>query len=161
MYVDKCGHKSYMNWGFFSSPVWYITMIEYTGYMVTLFYTHNMLILLILYTIFFYQKNKWFSFEIVYDALGKEYFWILQTSSVLLLHFTNLNRLQVTSNNWLHFSLGCICTIDFNLLQSVLLLSLLERILRPQNQEYMLAVSSHSRLSKLSLLPWKRVRKSG
>lgn len=161
MYVDKCGHKSYINWGFFSSPVWYITMIEYTGYMVTLFYTHNMLILLILYTIFFYQKNKWFSFEIVYDALGKEYFWILQTSSVLLLHFTNLNRLQVTSNNRLHFSLGCICTIDFNLLQSVLLLSLLERILRPQNQEYMLAVSSHSRLSKLSLLPWKRVRKSG
>lgn len=47
-----------------------------------------MLILLILYTIFFYQKNKWFSFEIVYDALEKEYFWILQTSSVLLLHFT-------------------------------------------------------------------------
>lgn len=77
MYVDKCGHKSYMNWGFFSSPVWYITMIEYTGYMVTLFYTHNMLILLILYTIFFYQKNKWFSFEIVYDAYGKEYLWIL------------------------------------------------------------------------------------
>lgn len=65
----------------------------------------------------------------------------------------NLNQLQVTSNNRLHFSLGCICTIDFNLLQSILLLSLLERILRPQNQEYMLAVSSHSRLSKLSLLP--------
>lgn len=36
-----------------------------------------MLILLILYTIFFYQKNKWISFEIVYDALGKEYLWIL------------------------------------------------------------------------------------
>lgn len=64
-------------------------MIEYTGYMVTLFYTLNMHILFILYTIFFfYQKNKLFSFEIVYDALGKEYFWILQTSSVLLLHFT-------------------------------------------------------------------------
>lgn len=34
-------------------------------------------ILLILYTIFFYQKKKLFSVEIVYDALGKEYFWIL------------------------------------------------------------------------------------
>lgn len=161
MYVDKCGHKSYMNWGFFSSPVWYITMIEYTEYMVTLFYTHNMLILLILYTIFFYQKNKWFSFEMVYYALGKEYYGFYRHQVYCYCISLNLNRLQVTSNNRLHFSLGCICTIDFNLLQSVLLLSLLERILRPQNQEYMLAVSSHSRLSKLSLLPWKRVRKSG
>lgn len=90
----------------------------------------------------------------VYDALGKEYYGFYRHQVYCYCISLNLNRLQVTSNiDRLHFSLGCICTIDFNLLQSVLLLSLLERILRPQNQEYMLAVSSHSRLSKLSLLP--------
>lgn len=77
MYVDKCGYKLYMNWGFFFLLVWYIIMIEYIGYMVILFYIYYMFILLILYIIFFYKKKKWFSVEIVYDVLGKEYFWIL------------------------------------------------------------------------------------